>query len=1166
MGKIEFSWEMIHKEILCEFRPDFVELEANDFMKMMIPKEMFDNLFIQNDLYQRELVEAVYFGKAEDETALNGIHQKVAVWIIEQKKPKGGAHTYDTCPTLQEFRQKWEEILPFTKNNAGAPEMEEERNRIELKTLIVDKMYEISPELVDIGKALDLLVVQKKYSSALAILSIMATAPSAFEGTNPKICKIVLPILSDNDKDRAFNLLCDSETRITWEMLHEQVFKRLNADRHLAERKRFLEELVPEELLKKLRESDGKDKQAKKREETNTDNKIAKNARGDKYLGYVYLGKTGAKPRFIAARDYIIGQRSMCEEPYTWGNSPVVSHFRAKWEELIPATRYTAPECNNTDEPDAPKMKTVVDSLLSTIPLDRQNVVLRLEGILQEQSYSMVLAILSVIACTLFCFNAEFGNDTDNRILYNVVLPPLPEKEETSPSLVKGRKMLDDSGKSLADLEAALKQALMDPLEKGEAYFLLYTKAIRIGNNSLAGEYLRKANNAGYLPAIQKYSENDAQKWLNEARAIFNGPRGINSGYMDTHCCTKCEDILRIATHISRDYCAEASYMLYKCIAADKYHPTTGETAEYYLELSHMYGYENATEEWKSRNISTIAPQPERSVCRTEGMCCCNANNIYAATFEKTIPYTWGGALVPYDLKALDQDCFNSITRRFLFISDNFSENLSDLFRTLQLIKNHKPRPESINWEFYVRHDSESVHVLVDTALSRLSEYRIPVYILNDSKIAAQQLLSRHPLFYPVRAMKLDKMEQTGAKRPLLHFVLVGNSPVTEWLVREAFWMMGFRNNVIRSRITVIAENGEDFEKTLKGRFPGMSNKITEIEKIELPEIKGENVPLESAELQNKIRKFTEETDYCYFAVAADSDEGNLTLATRIREALIRTAVNSQKAEKLHQMPPVAFLCRNEEIAWLSKGMVIEKGKYGNAWFNTRALIPFGEVSIRYHFDNINGGTFDSLAKCIHFQYNQLTPEAVHSGSPEALEVEKDYYLRQYNQDSSYCMALGMPYRLFQLEDRNNAQLMPIGWSILQSASYVSVNQLHFMAVRMKSLNDAEIRTIAEWEHARWTRWMLSRGWCGATIEEAVFAYHSGNPRQQLFACKMHSCICGYDAQKNLANELETQCGLNKDFYSYDYNNVKATGQLLNLEWVVDRTKEAKGKTAGKEK
>ena len=1157
MPKIGFSWKSIHQEILNEFCPDFRELDANAFMKLIFPEDIFNSLFIQNDIYREDLVCAAYHGQPEAEPVYRMMAEKLSA-----TSERGRSYTYDNNPRIQAFQCRWEVLLPFTKMTAGAPNMEEEKSRWQMKLCINDLVCEIPEELTNINIPLSLLIDQQKYSVLLAILSVMATALSQMENNDSHLYKNVFPVV---DKDGAsFDLLCRSETKITWEMLHNQVFKRLRKDGCLDNLNDFLPAFLPGKLLHELCAT--KDKPGKPGHVT------------QKNTGYVYLAKKGAAPRFQAARNYITNQTSETGEPYTWDTSPIISHIKEKWEEWIPETKHTAPECESTEDAAVKEMQAVVDCLLDAIPPDRQNVAARIQAITGNKSYSMVLALLSVIACTLFCFAMEGEEPAqEDRILYDVVLPPLPSMDASS-TLQRARQMYNDPGISLEDLEITL-----DPIcprnrernqdldrekriEQGEGYYLLYEKAEQEKREAKAEDYLRDSSNAGYLPALQKSNEIKTRKLLKEAQMIFNGPNGINYNCFDRRCCDKCETILRMPTYISRECRAEAAYILYKCISADKYHPTTGETAEYYLEMSHMYGYAEATEEWKNRNTSTIVPEPSRSGCRTEGICHCNAVNEYTAALEKTIPDSWGGALVPFDLAELAKEVFNPTPRRLLFLSDDFAQNLSDLFQTLQLVKKYAPEPETLHWEFFVRHDSESIHALVDTALSRLTAYTIPVYIINDSKAAAQQLLSQHPLFYPVRALKLDKIEKTGDQRPLLHFVVIGNSPVTEWLVREAFWMMGFRKNAIRSRITVLDENGKSFEVSLKGRFPGMRGDITKIDGIELPEIRGENVALESAGLQTKIQEYTGETDYCYFAVATDSDEGNLTLAIHVREALIRSAIESQEQERLNEMPPVAFLCRSGEIAWLSKCMVVEKEEYGNSWFNTRALIPFGEVSSRYHFDNIAGGTFDLLAKCIHYQYSQLDPAMVLSGSPEALAAEKNYYLRQYNQDSSYSMALGMPYRLFQFKDSNGIQITPTGWNILQSSSFASVNQLHFMAERMKTSEDAEIRTISEWEHARWVRWMLSRGWKAASIEEAVFAHHSGNPRQQLFACKMHPLICAYDEQKNLAEKLKENCGINKDFYSYDYRNVEATRQLLDLEWVVDKTREAASKPRASER
>ena len=427
----------------------------------------------------------------------------------------------------------------------------------------------------------------------------------------------------------------------------------------------------------------------------------------------------------------------------------------------------------------------------------------------------------------------------------------------------------------------------------------------------------------------------------------------------------------------------------------------------------------------------------------------------------------------------------------------------------------------------------------------------IPVYILNDDKIAAQQLLSRHPLFFPVRSIKVGEKSTTEGRKPLLHFVVVGTSDAAQWLVREAFWMMGFRNNAIDTQITILAENAKAFENQLKSRYPGMAQGQINIQGVALPAIHGKDVDPFSWNFTKEISEITAQTPYCYFAVATDSDDTNLALATRLRETLIRRAITSKQKDSLLQQTPIAFLCRDNQTAWLSRSLVIEKEDYGDSWYNTWALIPFGEYSARYTFDEIAGGTFDALAKCIHYQYSQIPSSDAISCTTKASKATIEYYRRQYNQDSSYSMALGMPYRLFQFQDAYGQQICPTAWSILECTVYSSVTRLKYLASRLRTdPSTEEIKEIAEWEHGRWIRWMLSRGWLPLSFEEAVFAYKCGNPRQQLFVSKQHPCICAYEDLKKLQTILQESCGIKKDFHTYDSSNIRDTKKLLSLEWI----------------
>ena len=310
-------------------------------------------------------------------------------------------------------------------------------------------------------------------------------------------------------------------------------------------------------------------------------------------------------------------------------------------------------------------------------------------------------------------------------------------------------------------------------------------------------------------------------------------------------------------------------------------------------------------------------------------------------------------------------------------------------------------------------------------------------------------------------------------------------------------------------------------------------------------------------------------SQYNYFAVATESDEENLSLATKVRELLIRNYISNKRKQDLMVPPPVAFLCRNDNLSWISKEMIVEEENEGDRWFNSWKLIPFGEISRRYSFNNITGGTFEELARCIHYQYNSVNPQEIYIQNSEGTyehtekwkKATKDYYLKQYNQDSSFSSALSMPYRIFQFHDHADNQVTPVGWDICQSTEFSSVHKLKALSKQLWKFSNETSRTeqeqsIAEWEHARWVKWMISRGWMPATIDEAVFAIENGNPRPQLFVAKLHPCICSYKDLKLLQNALLTRCNMEKDFFTYDLLNIRDTNKLLALEWIQSIPKE----------
>ena len=939
----------------------------------------------------------------------------------------------------------------------------------------------------------------------------------------------------------------DQSLGITWAKLHQEICCNPDLCKKTMKQKEFMDKMF-------MRVSDTKSDTHIKGElyitafapERDTESSSVK-----KYIGYMYYAKDGIHSRFKNVRDYFITQKNKSGEDWDYKTHPDIVAFKSIWEELIPVS---GPD-TDYNEP----LELAIDEVLRNIPDTPLQLMERLSALNDAHEYSLTLAILSAIASTLFCFGCGKPFEENDFALQDLILPPLPKHEE-SLALEKARELVEEKKGTLKELEDKLVFPLKTPFEKGEANYLLAKRAYQLDNKKLFEAYLNKAVECGNKKAIRLKNEERAIKLLARSRSIFYGSEQTDPRFVK-ECCENCQKILHFSPSVDENYRGEASYMLYKYIKIGLYISPSGETAQDYLSLSHRLGYPLAKDDWNASNNVSVEPQYERPETANEGTCFVNTRNIYSETFAKTIPHSWNDDLTEFNLESIEKIIYDNCHCRFLFIDDHPLKNMQDFFSLLQLIKDSSP--ESVEYyEVFIRHDFEKAKPLVDTALSHLANYKIAVYILDDDKQAAQQLLSFHPLFYPVKSINFNLPAiQTGQERPILNFTVLGDTRVAEWLVREAFWMMGFKDDLIENRITVLANAGEQFVMNIKSQYPGMARGNLNIDGIEFPDIKGIDIDYSSPALYRQIAELLNVSRYNYFVVATDSDEENLSLAMKVKELLIRNSVFANKKQEFIVPSPVAFLCKDDNLSWLSKELVVEQEAEGDRWFNTWNLIPFGEISKRYSWNNITGGTFEELARCIHYQYNGVTLDDVINQTEHWKKATHEYYLRQYNQDSSYSSALSMPYRIFQFQDDEHNQIIPAAWSICQSTVFSSVNQLKALSNRFSRFLSSKERAneeqkIAEWEHARWVKWMISRGWMPASIDDVVFAYENGNPRPQLFVAKLHPCICSYYDLKILQDELSAKCGMNKDFFTYDLLNIRDTQKLLSLEWLHPTSKE----------
>lgn len=608
--------------------------------------------------------------------------------------------------------------------------------------------------------------------------------------------------------------------------------------------------------------------------------------------------------------------------------------------------------------------------------------------------------------------------------------------------------------------------------------------------------------------------------------------------------CRECLSILNAFPQASPKFRGEAAYYLYLHTNEGHFTPPQGETPRHYLELSHNCGHKDAAEKWQELQKFALRYDPAPAESISNGACYVNSDNERTRLLLKTLPKGWDA--IPFGEAS---DIIPAGKQKYLFLRDDYRQNLKDTLAVLQRIKDQRRTAANCRAEIYLRGKAEVYTPLIDTALSHMDDILVPVYILDDEKDAAQHLLSHHPLFYPVRKLSGNTVEKLKfyipeSEKIHLNFLIVGETDCTAWLAREAFWMLTFpEDSRIQPRIILCGPNAQQRKELLQNNFPGMFNQRETI-------FHCIQAAYGSPEFFTSIAELTTgRTEYNYFALDIGSDEDNLTLAIRLRERLIRSQVQTPaflKSQQAPDLPVIAFRCQDPDIALLSRSMVVEMEAYGNQWFNNHALIPFGSLESRYHWNRLDGGLRETLSRRIHQQYCGV----LELGSEEKQEALVSYYRHQYNQDSSRAVAAGIAYRLFQWH--THVSLLPTSWSILREDGILNADQLDAMAEKLekflqnapkkaKSAKDA----LTVWEKQRWNRFMLSRGWMAATPEEAVGYIRAGSPRQQLYIARLHPCIRPFGELKSLEETLEKDAGMLKNFRASDENSIADTHRMI---------------------
>lgn len=571
------------------------------------------------------------------------------------------------------------------------------------------------------------------------------------------------------------------------------------------------------------------------------------------------------------------------------------------------------------------------------------------------------------------------------------------------------------------------------------------------------------------------------------------------------------------------------------------------------MSISARLGFTKAYEHLRSIDNTQGAPLLWQPLSETHGIAriVLNSANEYTEEFLISLPAEMQNNDILKKMvfsasgkKQLQATVDPSIETRYLLFDENYEKNFRDLLYILDKISimEKKSSIDSIlsseHWSkttIHIRVSEDKYSTLIDTALKRLGNFIVRVYIIDDEKHAAQALLTDYPLYDMLKGLS----QETLVKGPVtLNFTVISDtdSSMAMRLIREAYWISSFSYPGLKVKLNLISPDAKMVKQALRFSFPSMFVDIPDADQTSAIHVLDEPFEISSISDYHLIQHIdaieTTKNAFNYYVIHVGDDVSNLNLAIKIRELSIRNKIDSGKRPYSKGLPTITFYCKDSDIAYLAQNMVVQAVDHGDRWHNNYNVIPFGMLHDTYSWNAIDGGFWEKVAQSTHLQYCGIKTDEPSSKKIASLI---EYFSRNYNRDSSMAVALSLPYRLFQVKNPSGDHIIPS--SPIDNLDLAKENPdiIAEMAEQFNfAMNDTEnkkiiIKKLLYSEHVRWIRWAYSRGWKEADPEQVILYMNAGNPKQQLYIARLHGCLCSIDDLKHLSERMIEELLPNED-------------------------------------
>jgi len=711
------------------------------------------------------------------------------------------------------------------------------------------------------------------------------------------------------------------------------------------------------------------------------------------------------------------------------------------------------------------------------------------------------------------------------------------------------------------------------------------------------------------------------------------------------HDCRYAEAYALVTDVLERCYFAQNStrgdalYLLACCCESDTGAcpiPESFLSVDDIFREAYFFGCEKAR-----RNISgpDILKMPVRAAGGTPGLCIINEENEPAHILEQTMPVSWTLTCCTDISDALS---FLQDDRqiRYVLLSEKEDKNLRDALLILHAYQHASGTSAMLSEtpfipraELFIRCCREKSEPLIDTALNLLKKARpwdpvpVCVFLIDDVLDSARMLLTRHPYFYRATGRNIRE----SVRDWILHPVILSSNPDNTMAIRllQEIFSLPVQKENLRTRITLLSPYATDIRRKMAAASPGMEDYVipdrktfsddsawpsfhssSEVRRFRKEEndlivfsddavspvsLEYQTYDFQSSSLRDAIDRMEISGDLLYYIVDTGNDLDNLALASQIREEGIRMRVRTRRLQNLSSVRPViAVHCQDPSFSGLAEKLLVPKGEHhSNQWFNNYGFVMFGSLSERYSWDSLGRTAAEQAAECIHLAYSHASV----SDTAQIYAALAHYFNRLYLRDSSLSGAASLPYRLFV------ENIFPDAWFIQDADAWWNSDQrrnlgqqfLHCLypdPEKPGEENSFVLEELEKFEHLRWRRYMISRGWSGTVdrngamdFEQAVQYIRNGAPGHVLQIAKIHPCICSWDDLTELQRRLDYEYRVNaysqdqngesfrpdhrfaayqktedgfRFFQSLDADVIRQTASILNLAWF-SRTSDTHG-------